>query len=193
MCKEVLSYEKETCHCTCLSAKEQPVLCTGLRFLGKELRGGWAWLWIAPRWIDTWAYFWIIFLLQWSHWWAGIKWQWCRVEWDIAGGRLSTAPLQQCLGSSLQPPEAQGGDLTVSRLCVQDDELKLHRAKTLSLTLSLLLSNIHLLSLLWGAPFPHSLNLHFFPLYPWFPPDISCFPPSFFAMEAACRDDLWAH
>ena len=188
MCKEVVSYEKEKCHCTCLSAEEQPVLYTGLRFLGPELWG----LWIAPNGIDTWAYFWITFLLQWMNWWAGMKWQWCRVEWDIAGGRLSTALLQQCLGSSLQPPKAPGRRFNcVKTLCARR-WVKASPCQD-SITLSLLLSNIHLPSLLRGAPFPHSLNLHFFHLYPSFPPDISCFPPPFFDMEAACRDDLWAH
>lgn len=108
---------------------------------------------------------------QWNDWWDGIRWQRCRLEWSrVESSRglpiSGSAPVAPWFISTA-PQRPQGGDLSVSRRCVQEDELGLqtHHTKTLSLSivLSLLHSNLPLPPLLCNSPsFPYSINLYSF-------------------------------
>lgn len=140
---------------------------------------------------------------RWNDWWVGIRWQRCRAEWSRVGSSggspiSGSAPIVPWFISTA-PQRPRGGDLSVSRLCVQEDELGLQTHRTETLSLSVVFSPLHsptflFLSLLCKlSSFPYSLNLHSFHHSSSFPPDISCSPWSFCDMEAACRDDLWAH
>lgn len=66
---------------------------------------------------------------QWNDWWAGIRWYWCGVEWSrvkSSGGSpiFGSAPVVPWFISTA-PQRPQGGDLSVSRHCVLEDELGL--------------------------------------------------------------------
>lgn len=128
-----------------------PWTATGLKGRGLEPCGpelwSWACLWLVPKWDCHLGTLLNNLYPHWNDWWAGIRWQ-CRVEWSRVESRgppiSGSAPVVPWFISTA-PQSPQGGDLSVSRLCVQEDELGLqtHHTKTLSLAVVLSLSLLH--------------------------------------------------